>query len=724
MKRLQLVTALLASALVLTACGQPLVDFSNTPPVPPTVISTVPADLATGVAAGTTVQAVFSKAMTASTISGTTFTLAQAGSPVAGVVTFAGTTATFTPGSALGASLLYNATVTTGVKDLAGNAMAAAKTWSFTVADITPPTVTSTNPLDLATGVGTSTLVQATFSKAMTASTISGTSFTLVQGVTAVSGVVTYSTTNLLATFTPSAALAAGKTYTATVTTAVKDLAGNALAANKVWSFTTIAGAAPTVTSTAPANLATNVPTGTTVSAVFSAPMDGTTLTNLTFTVSQGGVLVGGSRNTVGSTATFTPTAPLAVNTVYSATVKAGVKDTNGNALVADYNWSFTTIAAAVPPVITSTNPANLVATPGNGLVPVATTIKATFNEPMKLSTMIAANFTVLVTGTTSTVTGLVGYDAVSNSATFSPQANLNPDTSYTATVTNGAQDLAGDPLVVPANASSTPNPWTFRTAPAAGPPPLAVDLGSAATYGIAARAGMTSTGVTTVFGDVALWPATVATPACTDATGGPGGASRPMPPGCAIQMLPASATGLTVVGKIYFGGDPFDNGATAQKVTNDLNAAWVAASAKVPTQPTIAADELSGKTYIPGVYHNANLGMAASGVATLDGQGDSNATFFFQVDSDMVDHGTLLLPTRIVLVRGAQARNVWFVAGRDVTIGSGTSWNGNILAGRTATVLDGSTVTGRVLAGAAGAGAISLTGSASPSSTNIIVPQ
>ncbi|NTW99873.1 MAG: DUF3494 domain-containing protein, partial [Geobacteraceae bacterium] len=90
----------------------------------------------------------------------------------------------------------------------------------------------------------------------------------------------------------------------------------------------------------------------------------------------------------------------------------------------------------------------------------------------------------------------------------------------------------------------------------------------------------------------------------------------------------------------------------------------------------------------------------------------------------DFTDSGTLLLPTQIKLVNGAQARNIWFVVGRDITIGRGTTWNGNILAGRTATILDGSTVTGRVLAGAAGAGAITLTGAASPSVTTISVPQ
>jgi hypothetical protein len=112
--------------------------------------------------------------------------------------------------------------------------------------------------------------------------------------------------------------------------------------------------------------------------------------------------------------------------------------------------------------------------------------------------------------------------------------------------------------------------------------------------------------------------------------------------------------------------------------------------------------------------------------VATLDAQNDANAIFIFKMTlvGDLVDSGTLLLPTRIDLINSAQARNVWFVIGRDATIGSGTTWNGNILANRTVTVLDGSTVNGRVLGGAGGAGTISLTGAASPSVTTVDVPQ
>ena len=243
---------------------------------------------------------------------------------------------------------------------------------------------------------------------------------------------------------------------------------------------------------------------------------------------------------------------------------------------------------------------------------------------------------------------------------------------------------------------------------------PLAINLRGAASFGLASRAGLTSTGVTVVNGDVALYP--LAT--CTDSTGNSGASQT-----CLVKTY-ATAMGMTANGSIYWASDPFDNGGTANSVTNDLSIAWNEGSNKVDTQGPVTDNEMSGKILFAGVYHNGALGLAAGGVATLDAQNDANAIFIFKVDSSFVDSGTLLLPSKIDLTNGAQARNVWFVTGVDITIGSGSTWNGNILAGRTATINDGSTVHGRVLAGAAGAGAITLTGDKSPSVTTITVPQ
>ena len=365
-------------------------------------------------------------------------------------------------------------------------------------------------------------------------------------------------------------------------------------------------------------------------------------------------------------------------------------------------------------PTVTSSTPTN-----GDLAVPTSTTsvagggksITATFSLPMLASSINATTFTLAPVGGAALVPASVSYVAATRVATLRTSSALSVNTSYTAIITQGATSAAGTP-------TGCIFAWNFRTA-AVPVVPLAINLGAAASFGIASSEGLTSTGVTVVNGDVALHP--LAT--CSDATGGPGGAGQ----SCLVQPAYATTTGMTVNGSIFWAGDPFDSGATALAVKTDLTTAWNEGMSKVNTQPAIAADELGGKIFIPGVYENANLTLAAGTVARLDAQNDPNAIFIFKITlgGDLVDSGTLLLPSRIDLINGAQARNVWFVGGRDITIGSGTTWNGNILAHRTATIKDGSTVNGRVLAGAGpgGAGAITLTGAAAPSVTTITVP-
>lgn len=214
---------------------------------PPTVIATMPAASATGVPTNQKVNAVLSEALDPSTVNASTFTLLRGTTPVLGAVLSAGTSMTLTPTEALANSTVYTATITTGVKDLAGNALATAFTWTFTTGsgpDTTAPTVILTNPANLALNVPTNTRVNATFSEAMEPSTLSTVSFTLKgPGGATVLGTVSYDALNKIATFTPSSSIAANASFTATVTTRAKDLAGNALVSNFAWTFSTGASA-------------------------------------------------------------------------------------------------------------------------------------------------------------------------------------------------------------------------------------------------------------------------------------------------------------------------------------------------------------------------------------------------------------------------------------------------------------------------------------------------
>jgi len=112
---------------------------------------------------------------------------------------------------------------------------------NLTVTDITAPTVSSTSPAADATDVAVDTRVSVTFSEAMDSSTITTSSFTL----DSIAGSVSYDSDTYTATFTPDANLDESTTYTATLSTAITDAAGNPLASAYSWSFTTVQTVTP-----------------------------------------------------------------------------------------------------------------------------------------------------------------------------------------------------------------------------------------------------------------------------------------------------------------------------------------------------------------------------------------------------------------------------------------------------------------------------------------------
>ncbi|MET3770439.1 Ig-like domain-containing protein [Arthrobacter nitrophenolicus] len=308
----------------------------------PTLTSTSPADGATGVAATANVTGTFSEAMDSSTLTSSTFTLKNGTTVVPGAVSLDGTSkvATLDPAGNLTAGTIYTATISTGAKDLAGNALASAKTWTFT-ADATPPTVTATTPGDGATGVAVATNVTATFSEAMNGSTVTP-SFTLKNGTNAVSASVVLDSTGNVATLNPAADLAAATTYTATISTGAKDLAGNALASAKTWTFTTApAGGSTSQTTTLTATADTYVSSG--------AP-----------TTNFGAGAMLGSDNSPVEVAYFKfDLTGLAGKTLESATLQlrsagSGSTGTQNVKLIADDSWTETGITYSARPTLGS----------------------------------------------------------------------------------------------------------------------------------------------------------------------------------------------------------------------------------------------------------------------------------------------------------------------------------------------------------------------------------
>jgi hypothetical protein len=206
----------------------------------PTVSSTVPASAGTAIAINLPITATFNRAMDPATLNASTFLLKQGSLAVPGAVTYSGTTAMLTPTSALAPNAAFTATVTVGSKDMAGMALASDFSWTFTtVATGAPPDVSVTSPLDAATNVWSGQQISATFNEEMDPTTLTTTTFALLQGSVVVPGQVSYAAATNTATFAPTAPLGASLSYSATLSTGAKNVAGLPLAAAHSWSFST-----------------------------------------------------------------------------------------------------------------------------------------------------------------------------------------------------------------------------------------------------------------------------------------------------------------------------------------------------------------------------------------------------------------------------------------------------------------------------------------------------
>lgn len=384
-KQFMWLIAFLLTALVV-GCGGGGGGGSGVVGDAPTVTSTTPANNVADVPINRKVIASFTNAMNPATINSTTFTVTAGLLPVAGDVSFdvASNTAIFTPTTpaTLPASTLLTATITSGAKDLTGHALASNFVWTFTTlasADTTAPTAMSTNPATADVNVALNNKLTVTFGEAMDPATINGTTFTVINttlGGTPVAGNVTYAAVGNTATFTPTASLPANSTFTATITNGAKDLAGNALASNLVWTFatgTTPDTSIPTVMSTSPADGTSGVVINRNITATFDKAMDASTITAATVTLSQGTTHVAGTVSYVGTTATFNPTSDLAPSTTYTVRMTTGIKDQAGNALASALVWQFTTGAAL------ATGPAPVIlGTAGNFVILAKTGVSTT----------------------------------------------------------------------------------------------------------------------------------------------------------------------------------------------------------------------------------------------------------------------------------------------------------------------------------------------------------
>jgi hypothetical protein len=199
-----------------------------------------------------------------------------------------------------------------------------------------------------------------------------------------------------------------------------------------------------------------------------------------------------------------------------------------------------------------------------------------------------------------------------------------------------------------------------------------AVPLGTAANFAVLAGSAVTNTGSSVIVGSVGVSPG-------TSVTG--------FPPG-------------TVTGGSIHSAD-----ATAATAQNDLTTAYNNAAGQAVTQVLTGQDLGTVGTLGPGVYFFATSAQL-TGTLTLNGGGNPNAVFIFQIGSTL----TTATSSVVVAVNGAQAANIFWQVGSSATIGASTSFLGNILALTSITTNAGVVMGGRLLARNGAVTMISLT--------------
>lgn len=328
---------LLTSALLIGCGGDGAVETGMSRP---TITYVTPSNAAIGVATNAKVTVTFSERMDLSSLnkaialSDTTSNLDVALQDVA--FDDVNNIATVTPAAPLQGEQGYKLRVSTAATDLAGNKLAASYASTFStssVVDTDAPTVTSWAPLDGETGVGTNSAVAMSFSEPMDAAPVEA-AMVLSDGAGApVPGSMKY--IGQAAAFKPAAPLLASKTYTVTMTSVAKDLAGNLLTA-KSWIFATGSGLdtiLSKIDSVVPVQNSKDVPPSTPLASTFDSAIypfvfgivDGVTAP----------VFIDYSTNTV----TLALTVPLPSDTPFTTTITAS--DLAGNPTA--YSWNFTT---------------------------------------------------------------------------------------------------------------------------------------------------------------------------------------------------------------------------------------------------------------------------------------------------------------------------------------------------------------------------------------------
>ena len=541
------------------------------------------------------------------------------------------------------------------------------------------PLVLSTVPDDGDFDVPLNQVITATFNEKMNPTTINEDSFTVSANGALIDGTVSYN--GLIATFIPSSPLDEDTEYTGTITTMAKDERGNALQEDYVWSFVTVlplpeysvgVSSSPSIGGLSAGGGLFDQGTAVTVTAV---PNVGYTFTNWT----ENGVQVSTSPNyqfdligdrTLVANYTLIPPAQFSVNAsalpvAGGSTTGSGSYDTGSNVTVtATANNGYTFVNWTLAGVQVSTN--------------------ANYTFVLNANKTLVANFTVnAFTLNVTAVNGTVVKNP--NNLTYNNGTNVEltatPNSGYEFLNWTGDAIGTNNPLTVLMNGNKniTANFILIANAGGACATP-AVDLGTAKNYAILSESGISTTGTTSVTGNMGIFPleATYITGFNLILTAGA-----------------AYSTSSLVTGKIYAPSYAVPTPTNLNTAVNDMHTAFTTANGLAVNVTEYLAGNLNGQTLTTGVY-KWGTGLSITNGITLDGGGQDCAKFVFIIGQDLtVGDGAI-----ITLTNGAKADNIfWVVAGSKAELGTTVQFQGNILSKTLISLNTGATINGRLLA-------------------------
>jgi hypothetical protein len=282
--------------------------------------------------------------------------------------------------------------------------------------------------------------------------------------------------------------------------------------------------------------------------------------------------------------------------------------------------------------------------------------ITATFSVPMDASTLNSSSFNITLDGTP--IAGVVTYTG--STASFTPTEALLQNTSYTATITVAAKNVPGTGL-------REDYIWSFTTVsvpvtiPVQSTGMATVSLSGSSNFAVLAGSAITSTGATSITGDLGLSPGS--------SVGG---------------FPPAILTGVQHI-----------NDQIANQAKLDITTAYNDAAGRISTGIVTLSGNIGGLTLTPGLYKSTSSLAISSGDLTLDAQGNSSAVFIIQIASSL----TTTSGRKIILSGGASASNIFWQVGSSATFGTTSVFKGTVIAMQSITMNTGATLDGRILA-------------------------